>query len=346
MIITISFISLVLLAYFILISYLSRPTNIAKLINENKDDISMIYYRNEIPLIEINKFKKMPLASMMKIILAVEYTEQVEAKSIDPNNLVQLKELDKYYIEGTDGGAHTRWCDNLKKKNLIINNCVELKQIVNGMIECSSNANTEFLMDLLTIDSLNRQLKKLELVNHDEFRYIVSSLFINDTSVILDKRKLNIECESIHQKLKEGKIDKNQIKLALTKFSNIEKLWSDNFIQSTADEYFSLLTKIYYGQLNSNIKNIFEWPTKDTLNNNWAKEIGAKGGSTGWILNYSIYVTTKDGDNNRLVFMLNNKQDKPYYPVFKKGFNKFLKLLFTDNKSRNQFIKIINSEKN
>ncbi len=46
------------------------------------------------------------------------------------------------------------------------------------MIAYSSNANTEFLMELLGLENINKVLEQLNLVDHEPLYPIVSSLYI------------------------------------------------------------------------------------------------------------------------------------------------------------------------
>ncbi len=56
-----------------------------------------------------------------------------------------MSELDKFYLEGTDGDAHPDWLRDIEEAGLIENNSVLLHQVAKGMIAYSSNAITEYL---------------------------------------------------------------------------------------------------------------------------------------------------------------------------------------------------------
>jgi D-alanyl-D-alanine carboxypeptidase len=343
-IIIISISSILYIIWYLAIKYITRPNNIAKLISEHSKDIAMIYEKNGVRLINKNINKQFPLASMIKIIIAIEYSEKVLENRINADSLISIELISRYFLRGTDGGAHERWLKDAKEQNFLINNKVSIKNIVEGMIKYSSNANTEFLIDLLTINNLNIQLQKLGLEHHGKFRYITSSMLITDESIFNDINKLELESQIIHNKLLNKEYTQNELNNLIAKSNQNQKKWSENFISSTAYEYYSVIKKINDDKLNPLIKEILEWPTKSLTFNNKIKVLGAKGGSTAFILTYSTYVKYIDNQNAELVFMCNNEMDEAYFPLFKKGFNNFLLELLSNDKQSLTLTKIINNE--
>ena len=57
----------------------------------------------------------MPLASVVKLIHLVAYSEAVAAGQLDPNEIVSLDTLDSYYLPGLDLGGHTAALRELKE---------------------------------------------------------------------------------------------------------------------------------------------------------------------------------------------------------------------------------------
>eukprot|EP01034_Spumella_vulgaris_P007163 gene7163-9124_t len=78
----------------------------------------------------------MPLASTVKIILAIEYARQAAAGEIDADEVVPIAELEKFHVDNTDGGAHESW-----------------------LASFSSNANAEWLLDKLGSEKVEAELK-------------------------------------------------------------------------------------------------------------------------------------------------------------------------------------------
>src|SRR5699024_3493518 len=164
-----------------------------------------------------------PLASTVKILIAVEYAMQVDEGSLDPDTLLPLEDLNQYYYKGSDGNAHEEWLEALEEANRIQNNEVSLHDVAKGMITFSSNANTDYLIDLLGIDSINKRAELLELSQHEEVYPLVAALLIpeeiqgqnssmTNDDIIKEVESLSMEAyrdmaRTVNEKIREGKIN-------------------------------------------------------------------------------------------------------------------------------------------
>ncbi|GIO39509.1 hypothetical protein J41TS12_43700 [Paenibacillus antibioticophila] len=132
---------------------------------------------------------------MTKIIVAVEYAQQAAQNKIDPNQRVALDELNRYYIPKLDGGAQEEWEQSLS--SVIDHSSVPLREVVKGMISFSSNANMEYLIEILGLEAINLNLEKLGLQSHEPLYPFYSSLFIplfvDDGLRRLDRQRRNRE---------------------------------------------------------------------------------------------------------------------------------------------------------
>lgn len=83
-----------------------QPEYIIDFLKENaaKGNVAMVINYNDEHWVNINEKEPLPLASTVKIIVAIEYAQQVADGKIDPNQIISLEELDKFYIAKTDGG--------------------------------------------------------------------------------------------------------------------------------------------------------------------------------------------------------------------------------------------------
>jgi len=142
--------------------------------NPNKSAIKLI--RNDSIIAVKNPNKVMPLASTVKIILAIEYAIQSSEGKLNPDEEVSLNELEKFYVSNTDGGAHPKWLRSVKGK--VNDNKISIREIAKGMIKYSSNANTEWLSQKLGLENINKRIGSLGISDHTEIYYIVSALFI------------------------------------------------------------------------------------------------------------------------------------------------------------------------
>src|SRR5699024_8755947 len=86
--------------------------------------------------------------------------------NINEDETVPLSSLEAFYIEDTDGGAHEAWLEEMKEEDNIHEESVRLHDVASGMITYSSNANADFLIDLLGEENINQRMDELEL-EHD-----------------------------------------------------------------------------------------------------------------------------------------------------------------------------------
>ena len=169
-----------LICSFLSVSIYSQPgaDSLLNFLKQNPSRSSLFLAKNDTVIARLNEDKLMPLASTVKIIIALEFAKQASHNLIHENSLVPLSELAKYYIPNTDGNAHPNWINYEKKKGNIINDSVRLIDVAKGMMMFSSNANAEYLMDLLGIDDINSNLRMLGLKNHTPIYFFPASIFL------------------------------------------------------------------------------------------------------------------------------------------------------------------------
>lgn len=294
-------------------------------IKKYPDKSAIKLVRNDINIVDLNSNIMMPLASTVKIIIAVEYAEQANSGDLDPNEEISLFELDDFYVEDSDGGAHKFWLDSIKSK--IKDNKISIKEIAKGMIKYSSNANTEWLSKKLGLEKINNRIKSLGIKNHSEIYYIVSSLFVGkekypnvkgkDLELKLKELNQNDYIElinKIHNKLITDKNYKNELDNVDTGL-NIQKVWSNRLPSSTTSDYLELMKKINsrtYFSLNTQkyLDEVMEWIFDDLENKNIFEHIGIKGGSTVFVLTKALYARDKSGNKTELVYFFNNLTEK------------------------------------
>lgn len=144
--------------------------------NPNRSSLSIV--RNGRELADFQSDQLRPLASTVKIIVAIEYSYQAAQGEIDPGERIKTHDLAHYYIPQMDGDAHEAWLRSLESNELLQNGTVSLNEVAKGMISHSSNANTEYLMMRLGLERINANLKRLQLPKHERIYPFVSSLLI------------------------------------------------------------------------------------------------------------------------------------------------------------------------
>ncbi|GAB5408556.1 MAG: serine hydrolase [Balneolaceae bacterium] len=288
---------------------------VLKFIKENPTKSAITVFKNDSLITDINSDKIMPLASTVKIIIAIEYAEQAASNKIDPNEMIDIEEIDYFYAKNTDGGAHPAWKNSLK--NSIIDGQVPIKEIAKGMIRYSSNANTEWLQKKLGLDNINNRLDSLGIKNHTEIYYLVSSLYVqkemypdlNGESLKDSLRNISREgyietINNIHSKLLADTTYRNELKsLPLSE----QQVWSDRLPASTTFEYAHLMKKLnsktYFSkQVYSYLDEVMEGLMESEANKKQFLHAGTKGGSTAFVLTTALYATDKQGNTFEIAY--------------------------------------------
>ncbi|WP_289889582.1 serine hydrolase [Virgibacillus pantothenticus] len=163
-----------------LISWSKKPDAdyVLKFIAKNPQRSSLIIIKNGKSLANVNVNERKPLASTVKIMIAIEFSQQAANGSINPDEKVHLDDLARFYVSHTDGGAHKKWLIEMEKHGFLQDRSVSLMNIAKGMMSHSSNANTEYLMMRLGLENINKNVNKLELPQHEKLFPFVSALFI------------------------------------------------------------------------------------------------------------------------------------------------------------------------
>lgn len=293
--------------------------DVIKFIKENPKKASLYLIEDGKTVIDYNSSQQMPLASAVKTIIAIEFAKQCTAKKISPLTKIAVKDLAKYYIPNTDGGAQPSWLKAIGKTST---DSVQLLDIAKGMIRFSSNANTEFLQDLLGLTNINKNLKELGLKEHQPLYYFTASALmvclkpagITEAEWIKQLKALSVaeynrKCEEAHQKLKT---DPSFIKSF--NFTNlslaIQKVWSDRLVASTTATYAQLMQKIASGksfapETQTLLESIIEWPMAFPGNKAQFNHLGQKGGSTSFVLTDAFYAIPKTGPQLACSFFFN-----------------------------------------
>ncbi|MGM2835190.1 serine hydrolase, partial [Bacillus cereus group sp. Bce025] len=104
---------------------------IASFIEEHKDEknSALLVKRNDKVVYSVNPNVVLPVASTMKLIVALEYTKQVTEGKIDSSSFVSINDVNRYYVPNTDGGAQDRWQRYLEKTGKITEGAISLEEV-------------------------------------------------------------------------------------------------------------------------------------------------------------------------------------------------------------------------
>ena len=297
-----------------------NPNYVLNHLKDHPQTTSFYLAENGVELITYQSNVVRPLASTVKMLIAVEYAMQIDAGVLDKDSAVSLDELNRYYFRGSDGNAHEEWLEAMDSEEKVRDNEVTLHDVAKGMATYSSNANTDYLIDLLGIVAINERAKSLGLTQHEEVYPIVSALLIpdylesesmDDKQLIRELEAMRIEeyrglAEKLSEQLKEEaiKIEDSTFDLSM----EVQKVWSDRLIGASANDYGRLLSVISNDQLPAKAaetaRDLLEWPRQlNEGNHERFVHLGAKGGSTAFILNDALYAENHNGDKIEIVIL-------------------------------------------
>ncbi|KWU56038.1 D-alanyl-D-alanine carboxypeptidase [Bacillus mycoides] len=342
------------IAFFVIMKhYLSKedPDYVLNYIKEHKGDetCSLLIRKNGEVVTSVNENKKLPLASMAKIVIAVEFAKQVSEGKISRDEQISLQDLEKYYVKNTDGGAHPDWLEDSKVRELVPNGQIALEEVAKGMIHYSSNANTTYLLDKLGIERVNDSLKELELTSHDKFSSYTASLYMRgyvekelnepeNQSLEMIRNMSNDEYNKhvlqIHEWMKdESEWKKRDIPLKID--MEFQRIWSDRLVSANAKDYMSLMEKMnsrnYFPKImQDEIENVF----KGTVENSKFEYAGQKGGSTAFVLTKSLYTTDKKGNKVEVVIMFNDIDNQITHQKLRNNIDYFIRDVITSEEFR------------
>ncbi|RIN47551.1 hypothetical protein BU036_13085, partial [Staphylococcus simulans] len=172
----ISLLFLIICAIIIGNYYLNKkdPNYVMQFINNNPEKSSLVIKKNDKYVYSHNHNKKFKVASLYKLIVAIEAKRQANIKEIDLNQRISISEIEKYNYMPKTNVKYEKWKDSLRKNA----SKPTIKQILEGMINYSSNPNTDFLLDYLGEEKVNKLAMNLTNKNHGYIYKSSSSLAI------------------------------------------------------------------------------------------------------------------------------------------------------------------------
>lgn len=303
------------------------PEYIVKFFKDYKagDDVALSIHHDGEKWVSINEQIPLPLASTVQIIIAIEFAQQAADRRIDPEQEISLKELDLLNIPKTDGGAHQTWINSLELDKDATH--VPLNEVVNGMMKYSSNANTDFLMDILGLENINKVPEQLGLPNHDPLFPIISSMFVPvklmSKKTVTQQALLAAFRDLSNEEFRQMTIDIHkewtnnppsaQEKRQLIKTLNVsvQRAWSERLPRATTEGYISIMDKInnrdYFStEVHKYLDPLLEHRMSYPENQERFIHFGQKGGTTSFSITMIMYATDKNNRQTSLALLANN----------------------------------------
>jgi len=125
------------------------------------DDVALALDDGRGTRVVLRPDEQQPLASAAKVVHLAAYAQAVAEGSVRADDQVQLGDWERWYLPGSDGGAHPRALARLEVPNdgvraLDPQRSVPLDSIVSAMIQESDNAAADLLRDRLGDQALSR----------------------------------------------------------------------------------------------------------------------------------------------------------------------------------------------
>ena len=154
----------------------SSDAAVRRYIVEHEADVAIECFDPSQPATAVtrNAETPFPLSSTFKLVLLAAYADQVASGALDPTEQIAPAELERYYLPGTDGDAHSQFIAAMGGGR----DSFTLDEVVQGMVMYGSNASADYLaarLDPAAVDDLYRRLGLDQL--ESPFSYLGLYLF-------------------------------------------------------------------------------------------------------------------------------------------------------------------------
>jgi hypothetical protein len=263
----------------------------------------------------------MTLASTMKIVVLAAYAREVAAGRMDPEESVSVREIERWYLHGTDGGAHPSAMKELGievgSTGIAVDDAtVKLDDVARVMIRFSDNAATDVLIDRLG-PALGQTIRELGLAGQEPIRPILGAFLAYSNQ---DTPRTTDELTAELLALSPSDLQKRERELAdayETDWGDTERVFraqgpmmsrvrnqmelANRMPAGTAADYASIQGRVATDTLidadvSAIMRRHLEWPMAFSTNQEKYKAMGTKGGSLAGVLTEATYFAPKTGD--------------------------------------------------
>lgn len=302
------------------------------------EDRSAVFCNADQPLV---------VASTMKVVVLAAYADAVSQDALDANERIPVDDWERWYLPGTDGGAHV---NSLASLGLAADDLgfardqaatVSLDDLARIMIHYSGNAATDYLIARLGPDKLAEIMSDLGLEHHtplgptlgaalatfnhenasfaiERLEPLVAAVSAGNTSDLDRMVDLYLGDEDWRTAQIEF-----MTSLAENQNLNAQEMWayqvkaSQLLPKGTAKDYARLMGLIANGKLISSETSALMQQKLETIPADWPMRLlfhhrfGAKDGATAGVVALASYAVPKHGDlvgQTRVVVILANEQ--------------------------------------
>jgi len=160
---------------------LETPEQVLQYLVQHRQDVALASYTVRPdgtpdpadPVLFLNADRPMPLGSTFKVVVLAAYAREAAAGRLDPRRKVTVRDWERWYLPGTDGGAHFYALASLGISPDAFgfardrSAAVTLDDLAHVMIQFSDNAATDFLMARLGREALEETIAAAGLTGQD-----------------------------------------------------------------------------------------------------------------------------------------------------------------------------------
>lgn len=277
----------------------------------------------------LNPDTPMPLASVVKLIHLVAYVEALAQGDLAPWQQVDLSELERYYLPGTDLGAHAAALADFEADDRLFGQPpqLSLEDVVRMMVRYSANDATDYLHQLLgqeqieaTAHSLGLETQTapcpflgqfLSMNNHTRAGSDYNA--VQDLIAQPDRYGEEVialtHLFSTNARFREAELAARSRGGSGRGAARTQSLFSENLgAQASARDYARLMALIAQNGLSTpdasfNARRHLEWPMQFEVNQELFSNLGYKNGSLPGILT-TVYYAYPLGETSPVVVAL------------------------------------------
>jgi hypothetical protein len=304
---------------------LSTPGDVLDYLVQHRKDVTLVSFSADEPdaALLVNADQPMTLASTIKVVVLAAYAREVAAGRLDPDADLAIREWERFYLPGTDGGAHAVALAALgipaDQEGFARDPeaAISWDRIAQAMIRSSDNAATDLLLIRLGDGAVRATLVEAGLARHPQPLSLLG-LFLsweNHDQGSLTNARLK-KLKRMSPKAYAAEVRRLRDRYLDEGWREAELLWRREhassykleaqaaqalFPKGTAREYARIMTEVLQGSfLSPEVSEVMRWhlgwPMEIPGNAENFLNFADKGGALAGVLTEAMYFTPRRGD--------------------------------------------------
>lgn len=294
--------------------------------------------------------ERRPLASVRKVLILGAYAEGVASGGMDAAEHVSLDEVERWWVPGTDGGAHDSAVAEARDLGWLVAGEVELDRVVWAMVRWSDNAAADYLLARLGAHRVATFAADHGITSTER---LVSSLgeVLSWSEVAVDQWEQMTSAERAEHSTCFESSRQGPVRDLRLPGADEQRRLAKTTTAGTAREWANLMANIATGQgfdekAAEIMRRHLEWPIQAfPANRAQFQQFGTKGGSLVGVLTEASFLRTTGGDLVAVALFLDGLEDDAWRSATE-GFvhQQLLVALATNPSVRQQLSATLNSE--